>query len=449
MEDGFDLGLLGLDVLSGNFARSMAGHDLSVAICAGSAIAAETLDDFLACGIEIVTNIEQLVGKLKEPRALLFRGPQPQSAFGDILDLLEVGDIIIDASDSWFRDTNVRARLAAAKGVQYLALGLGLNENASCPLLMPGGRPEAFDRASAFFEAAAPRAYGSRATGYLGGGPAGHFVQMTHAAVDNAVLEIVREVQTLLERGLNAEAGDFLRAKSDDALFDYLRRPVGPPAAESGREMGRWAVRAGRELEIPMLTIEAASGVRSWENREALAEPFCQPHGVLRNDTESLVAQAHGALCVATIIAYTEGLALMATASERLGFHLDILETVRVWRSGASLRGRLLEDIQTAFTTTPGLPNLLFDDDFSEKVMELQEFLRHSVGQADEWNIPTPTLTAALRYIDTFRDAWLPINLVQPDDFHWTPRSPRAFADTPFYADWEDQDRSATDQPHV
>ena len=115
-------------------------------------------------------------------------------------------------------------------------------------------------------------------------------------------------------------------------------------------------------------------------------------------------------------------LALLATASEQYGLNLNLREAVRVWRVGASVRARLLEDIQNAFQLTPGLPNLLFDDDFSERVMDLQELLRHAVWQADEWNMPTPTLTAALRYIDTFRDAWLPINLVQPDEFHFTPR---------------------------
>jgi 6-phosphogluconate dehydrogenase len=269
---------------------------------------------------------------------------------------------------------------------------------------------------------------------------------MTHTAVENAIAEIVRETRAMLERSLGAEAGDLLRARREDPLCQYLLSPAVAPASDSDRELARWAAQAACDLEIPVLALEAASGARSWENREALAEPFCQPFGIPRQDGESLVTAAHGALCAAIIIAYTEGLALMATASERLGFHIDISETVRVWRGGVNLRGRLLEDIQAAFQATPGLPNLLFDDDFSEKVMELQEFLRQAVWQADEWNISTPALAASLRYIDTFRDAWLPINLVQPDDFHFTPRPRRAYAAAPTVLEWEDDDQPATDQ---
>jgi 6-phosphogluconate dehydrogenase len=150
---------------------------------------------------------------------------------------------------------------------------------------------------------------------------------------------------------------------------------------------------------------------------------------------------------VAIIIAYAEGLALMTSASDRLGFHIDIPETVRVWRGGVTLRGPLLEEIQAAFERTPGLPNLLFDDDFSEKVMELQELLRHAVWQADEWNISTPALAGALHYVDTFRDAWLPINLVQPDGFRWAPRSQYIPEGALLYASGEDEDRPAMGQP--
>jgi len=418
MDDGFDLGLFGLDVLGGDLARSMAARKLSLAACPGPGSGAPVID-----GVQTVNGIEELAKKLKSPRTLLLRAPQ---GFAEALRLLDSEDVIIDASDSWFRDTHLRANAAAAKGVHFLSAGLSRNENGPSPLLMLGGRLESLNRVSRFLDAQDPT------PALLGHGPAGHFIKMAHAAVDNAFAEIVREIQLLLDRGLGAEAGDLLRARHGDPLFDCLRRPEAHCPSESGREMGRWAVRAGHELEIPMLTLEAASGVRSWPNRHALAEPFCQPHGALRDDSESVVAQAHGALSVATILAYTEALALLTDVSGRLGLGIDVLETMRLWRVGVKSRARLLEEIQAAFEATPGLPNLLFDDDFSERVMEQQEFLRHAVWQADEWNIATPTLASALRYIDTSRGAWLPINLVQPHNFHWAPRPALATAVT----DW-------------
>jgi 6-phosphogluconate dehydrogenase len=435
MDIGLDAGLFGLDMLGGNLARCMAAQGAS--IIASSDAAGSGCE--LPASTKVVASLKEVIDGLKHPRILILRSPL-DAAFDEALSLLAAEDVIVDATDLWFRETAMRARAAAGKGVRFLSMGLGANENEDSPLLMPAGRPEAYDRVKRLLGNAAPPAV-------LGGGPAGHFIKMTHAAVDCAFAGIVGEVQALLERGLGAEAGDLLRGARADPLFEYLGSAKLSAIAQSAKEQGRWAARAAAELEIPAFTLEAASGARLWENRQVLSDGFCQPHGARRSDGKSLAAEAFGALSVATIIAYTEGLALLATASDRLGLRINIAETLEVWRSGATLRGRLLGEMQSAFESMPGLPNLLFDDDFSEKVMEQQELLRHAVWQADEWNLPTPALAAALHYIDTFRDAWLPINLVQPADFHWAPRPGRPLPAASLCADWEGDDDAVKDQP--
>ncbi len=439
MDRDFEIGVYGLDMLGSALARSMAGKGFSVAASPSAGGMPFFLEDAAARGITLVDGPQELAAALKTPRTILARtgaGAPGGAGLSELLTFLEPDDILIDASDCWFRDTALRARAAAARNVHFLALGLSPNENSTVPLLFAGGRPDLYMRVSQWLHAIAPFGHGERGLGYLGAGPAGHFVRMTHGAIENAAREIVREARALLERGVGVEAGDLLRARGNDPLCQYFGTTPPEAGAQANRELARWAVRAGHELQIPMLTLEAAAGSRSWENREALAEPFCQPHGPLRQDGASLVAEAHGAMVVALIIAYTEGLAMMTTASEQYGLSIDAAEAVRVWRTGASLRARLLHDIQNALLLTPGLPNLLFDEDFSDRVMDMQELLRHAVWQADEWSMPTPALAAALRYIDTYRDAWLPINLVQPDEFHFTPRSRPA---PPRRGHWEDE----------
>jgi 6-phosphogluconate dehydrogenase len=45
--------------------------------------------------------------------------------------------------------------------------------------------------------------------------------------------------------------------------------------------------------------------------------------------------------------------------------------------------------------------------------MARQECLRHAVWRATEMDMVAPGLLASLDYLDSFRDAWLPVNLVQ------------------------------------
>lgn len=447
MEDGFDIGLFGLDLFTGNLARSLSEHDVSVATCPFAGAAAP-VRDLSAQGILSVQNARQLVAVLRRPRVLVVRaqpGGGSEIPWQNAMEALESGDILIDASDSWFRDTSARARAAAGKRIHYLNLGLARSENSERPLLMAGGRRDVFDRVSRLLEAASPEIFGVQGRGHLGAGPSGHFIKMTHAAIECAVRQIVGECQTILDRGLGAEAGDLLDGRRDDPLFDYLRRPILTSPPECDRQMAEWAARAAAELEVPALTIQASSGAPKLMNHDVLTEAFCQPVGSLPASGERLVAAAHGALRAAIIISYAEGLGLLATASERLQFHIDLPGTLRVWRAGARLRGRMLEDIQAAFETTPGLPNLLFDDDFSGNIMELQEPLRQAVWQADEWNMPTPALAAALCYIDTLRDAWLPINLIQPEGLSWEPPGRENRVAAALHSEWEEDDSSATD----
>jgi 6-phosphogluconate dehydrogenase len=62
---------------------------------------------------------------------------------------------------------------------------------------------------------------------------------------------------------------------------------------------------------------------------------------------------------------------------------------------------------------TPSLRNVLADVDLSEKVMAHQEFLRHAVWRANELDTVVPAMLAAVDYLDSTKDAWLPANLVQ------------------------------------
>jgi 6-phosphogluconate dehydrogenase len=73
----------------------------------------------------------------------------------------------------------------------------------------------------------------------------------------------------------------------------------------------------------------------------------------------------------------------------------------------------LLNDIRAAFRTNPGLPNLLLAPNISEKVNAHQENLRKMVCIGSELGIPSPGLMASLAYLDSYRSAWLPANLIQ------------------------------------
>jgi 6-phosphogluconate dehydrogenase len=137
------------------------------------------------------------------------------------------------------------------------------------------------------------------------------------------------------------------------------------------------------------------------------------------------------------IIAYAQGMALLAEASSKYEYHFDLEAVARIWRGGCIIRTALLEDIRVAYRNQPGLPNLLLAPELSKKVMANEEDLRRIVCAAIDLGLPTPCFMTALGYFDGYRSAWLPANLIQAQrDYFGAHSYERIDVKGTFHTDW-------------
>jgi 6-phosphogluconate dehydrogenase len=152
-------------------------------------------------------SIQEFALLLRQPRAVMLlvpAGPPVDSVIADLLPCLEKGDLIIDAGNSYFKDTNLRARNLAAKGIQFLGVGVSGGEEGARhgPSIMPGGPKEAYERVRPVLEAVAAKVDGEPCVTYLGPGSAGHFVKMVHNGIEYALMQLLAETYDLMKRGL-------------------------------------------------------------------------------------------------------------------------------------------------------------------------------------------------------------------------------------------------------
>jgi 6-phosphogluconate dehydrogenase len=106
--------------------------------------------------------------------------------------------------------------------------------------------------------------------------------------------------------------------------------------------------------------------------------------------------------------------------------------------TGCIIRAALLEDICAAFHARRELPNLLLARSLSRKVMKHQECLRQVVCHAAELGVPIPGLMVSLGYLDAYRSAWLPANLIQAQrDYFGAHTYERLDAKGTFHTEWE------------
>jgi NAD binding domain of 6-phosphogluconate dehydrogenase/Transketolase, pyrimidine binding domain len=178
----YEIGMVGLGVMGRNLLLNMADHGFSVAGYDKDPSKVEALrKESVESDIQGATNIKGFIGLLRKPRAVMMlvpAGAPVDSVINDLLPHLQPSDLIIDAGNSYFKDTNLRARNLTEKGIQFLGVGVsGGEEGGRGPSIMPGGPKEAYERVRPVFEAAAAKVNGDPCVTYLGPGSTGHFVR--------------------------------------------------------------------------------------------------------------------------------------------------------------------------------------------------------------------------------------------------------------------------------
>jgi len=391
-------------------------------------------------------------------------GAPVDSVIKDLLPHLDKGDLIIDAGNSYFKDTDLRARSLAAKGIQFLGVGVSGGEEGARhgPSIMPGGPKEAYELVRPVFEAAAAKVNGDPCVTWLGPGSAGHFVKMVHNGIEYGIMQLIAETYDLMKRGLDlnddemhevfalwnegelngylVEITSHIFSKQDEKTGKRLIDEILDVAKQKGT--GMWTSQSAMELQVPLPTIDLAVAMRDLsvfaKEREQAGAIYQRSLRDFNSDRETFLTQLRHALYASMIITYAQGLELLAVASDKYEYHLDLEAVARIWRGGCIIRAVLLEDICAAFRARGDLPNLLLDPNLSNKVSEHEEDLRRVVCQAAESGVPAPGLMVSLGYLDAYRSAWLPANLIQAQrDYFGAHTYERIDAKGAFHTQWE------------
>ena len=223
--------MVGLGVMGRNMLLNMADHGFAVAgYDKDAAKVAALREESAGKNVRAADDIDDFLALLRPPRAVMMlvpAGPPVDSVIADLLPHLDKGDLVIDAGNSYFKDTIVRARNLAAKGIQFLGVGVsggeeGARHGAS---IMPGGPRESFDRVRPLLEAVAAKVNGEPCVTYLGVGASGHFVKTVHNGIEYAVMQLLAETYDLMKRGLGLstdELRDVYAAWNRGELASYL-----------------------------------------------------------------------------------------------------------------------------------------------------------------------------------------------------------------------------------
>mgnify|MGYP000889832163 FL=1 len=353
--------------------------------------------------------------------------------------LFRSGDLLIDGGNSFFQDTERRARDLEPLGVLYMGTGVSGGEYGALwgPSIMPGGQPEAWTLVKPIFEAIAAKVDDEPCVTYVGRGGAGHYVKMVHNGIEYGDMQLIAEAYDLLHRavGLSAEElavvfSEWNKGELESYLIEITADIFTKRDAETGKPLvdvildtaqqkgtGKWTSQNALDLGAPTPTLNAAVEARIIsayrDERVAASQVLTGPEIRFTGDRGAMIVAVRDALYAAKLCSYAQGFALLRAASQEYGYGLTYGELARIWRGGCIIRARFLNDIRAAFDRDPALPNLLMDSVFSEVVNARQDALRQVVQLAVAHGVPAPAFSSALAYYDAYRSARLPANLTQ------------------------------------
>ena len=434
-----EIGLIGLGTMGSALALNIAEKGFPIAVFNRTA---QVTRDFhrdageLAGRIIPAESLADLVAAIKPPRAIILMVPAGDPVDQQIealVPLLDPTDLVIDAGNANFHDTNRRAN--AGLPVRFLGMGVSGGEEGARhgPSIMGGGNRADWDRIAPILTAIAARAEdGTACATWMGKQGAGHFVKAVHNGIEYADMQMIAEIYGLMRDGMSLPApriAAIFEEWNQGPLQSYLIEISGEVARASdpysGQPMldvildragqkgtGRWTAIEAQHLAAPVPVIEAAVMARNisarLNERQVMQDrfgPAPQPCAI----EESVMERA---LIAGKILCYAQGFSMISAASETFDWSLPLPEIARVWRAGCIIRSSMLNDMAEALTEHPDR-NLILAPAFATRLEDSLPALRQVVAEATWQGHPLPALAQGLIWFDMMRTARGTANMIQ------------------------------------
>lgn len=447
MKEEADIGIAGLAVIGANLALNFESKGYTVALYNRTA---ERLDDFMegaGKGTKIHTtgSIPEFLGFLKRPRKILMAiraGRAVDDFINTIRPHLEPGDILMDAGNSYFKDTMRRMDELLKDGIRFVGLGVSGGEEGALhgPSIMAGCSERAWEHVKDMLTDISAKVGIDQepCCAWLGAGGAGHFVKMIHNGIEYADMQMIAEVYAFMRDILRmspeemsdvfanwSKGGELssylititseILKKKDPVTGKYLVDVILDSAGQKGT--GKWTSEAAFDLGVAAPTIAESVYARIISSlKDERMEAYAKLPGVeteRRTDRSAFLGKLRNTLIASKICAYAQGFALITAASKEFGWKLDPARIAEIWRGGCIIRASFLDEIVNAYKADPKLENILLAPYFKNRIGIANNDWREVLAKAIRNGVAVPAIASTLAYYDSYRTAQLPANIIQ------------------------------------
>ncbi|MFT4032059.1 MAG: NADP-dependent phosphogluconate dehydrogenase [Siphonobacter sp.] len=439
----YSIGMIGLGTMGRNLLLNMADHGVAVAGYDTDASKSALLEtEGKDRNVKGFTSLPDFVNSLSGPRTIIMLVPAGKvvdTVIGNLEPLLDKGDLIIDAGNSHFTDTNRRVAELQSKGLHFFGMGVSGGEEGARfgPSMMPGGDKQAYEVVKPIFEAIAAKVEGVPCVTYIGPGASGHFVKMVHNGIEYGLMQLIAETYGLMKTGLkldNAAIGKVFGEWNEGRLKSFLIEitkdifAYRAPGADhellddikdeaKAKGTGKWTSQSAMDLEVPISTIDTAVEMRDLSKYKKLREQASDLYTIdgekIDITREEFLVALEQAFYLSMVVTYAQGMHMLSKASAAYGYELKLDEIAKIWRGGCIIRSEFLNNIYQAYNQNPALEHLLLDENVALLVNESLLNARKVVATGIKAGIAIPAYASSLSYFEAFRTKRLPSNLIQ------------------------------------
>ena len=258
--------------MGGNIARRLLGKGYKIVVYNRSR---EPIEEIMKEGADGTASVEDLVSRLGNGPGrivwlMLPAGVVTDDAIEQLAKHMGKGDIIIDGSNSYFKDDLRHKEILDRKGIGLLDAGSsgGPYGALNGMSIMVGGDKDTFERVEYLFRDLSDKGGYS----YVGGTGSGHFTKMVHNAIEYGMMESIAEGLELIKRSpyKDVDLAALLKTWNNGSVISSRLIELSERAVRNNSDMsgilphvedtgeGKWSSMLALEYGVPFGSISNA-----------------------------------------------------------------------------------------------------------------------------------------------------------------------------------------------
>lgn len=432
-------GIIGIGRIGLSMARNMSSKGISLSLYDKSF---EEKQDVLFKGKNLHTELNKasffkdilrFVESIEKPRKVLIlvpSGKPTDNVIGKLLQILDEGDIIIDAGNTNpIVSFNNKLKIQKNK-MLYLGIGVsgGVQGVLDGPSIMIGGDNVAFNQVKDDLSLITSKSIdNSKSYDLFGDSNQGHFVKMVHNGIEYVEMQLIASIYKLLISSNNyknqeiaeifdewnkTELKSYLLEISIKQILErtddnYLIEKIDDEAKDNGT--GRWMLNYGIELGIPLSMLASAMDTRFISRFKSFRKEISKMTKQSSNNYTIDIKSLKIAYQFCRHINFIQAFCLINAANKNYDWTISVSKALNVWSNGSIIKSSQINDLFLNYS----VENILSDKKIIKDLNDYKPEIINVILISLKNDISIPCFSEALNYFNSISNNSLSTKMIQ------------------------------------